>query len=80
MSDSRVVELLEEIRELQRRHVENYKEALSNQREAIGLWKTSDPPFVDVRTATVSWFPHLALGHQSPGGKSALDFALILQV
>jgi len=33
--DERVVRLLEEIRDLQKQHVENYHEALKNQRESI---------------------------------------------
>jgi ElaB/YqjD/DUF883 family membrane-anchored ribosome-binding protein len=32
-----VIQLLEEIRDLQRQHVENYKDALANQRESIAL-------------------------------------------
>jgi len=35
MDDERIVKLLEEIRDLQRQHVENYKQALDNQRESI---------------------------------------------
>ncbi len=35
MDDERVIKLLEEIRDLQRQHVENYKDALANQRESI---------------------------------------------
>jgi hypothetical protein len=37
MNDDRVVKLLEEIRDLQRQHVENYKEGLRNQRESVEL-------------------------------------------
>jgi hypothetical protein len=37
MTDDRVVKLLEEIRDLQRQHVENYGEALRNQQESIKL-------------------------------------------
>ena len=39
MNDDRVVSLLEEIRDLQRQHVENYKEAVRNQQESIQLQK-----------------------------------------
>jgi hypothetical protein len=35
MDDERIVKLLEEIRDLQRQHVENYKHALDNQKESI---------------------------------------------
>ena len=37
MDDDRVIKLLEEIRDLQRSHVENYKQALSNQQESIEM-------------------------------------------
>ena len=37
MNDDRVVRLLEEMRDLQRQHVENYREALRNQAESIRL-------------------------------------------
>jgi CHASE3 domain sensor protein len=37
MSDDRVVRLLEEIRDLQRHHMERYGEALRNQEESIRL-------------------------------------------
>jgi len=37
MDEDRVVKLLEEIRDLQRQHVENYKDALANQRESIAI-------------------------------------------
>jgi CHASE3 domain sensor protein len=37
MTDERVVRLLEELRDLQRAHVENYREALRNQEESIRL-------------------------------------------
>ena len=39
MSDERVIRLLEEIRDLQRQHVENYKEAIRNQQESIQMSK-----------------------------------------
>ncbi len=35
MDDDRIVRLLEEIRDLQSRHVANHEEALRNQRESI---------------------------------------------
>ncbi len=37
MNDDRIVKLLEEIRDLQRQHVENYKDALRNQEESIKM-------------------------------------------
>ena len=37
MDDDRIVKLLEEIRDLQRQHVENYKDALRNQEESIRM-------------------------------------------
>lgn len=39
MNDEKVVSLLEEIRDLQKQHVENYKEALKNQQEVVLLQK-----------------------------------------
>jgi CHASE3 domain sensor protein len=35
MADEQVIKLLEEIRHLQKLHVENYKDALKNQQESI---------------------------------------------
>jgi hypothetical protein len=37
VSDEQVIKLLEEIRDLQTLHVENYKDALKNQQESIDL-------------------------------------------
>jgi CHASE3 domain sensor protein len=37
MSDDRIIHLLEEIRDLQRQHVDRYGEALRNQQESIRL-------------------------------------------
>jgi len=37
VNDDRIVKLLEEIRDLQRQHVENYKDALRNQEESIKM-------------------------------------------
>jgi hypothetical protein len=37
MNDDRIIRLLEEIRDLQRRHAERYGEALRNQEESIKL-------------------------------------------
>ena len=37
MTDQRVVRLLEELRDQQRAHVENYRQALRNQEESIRL-------------------------------------------
>ena len=39
MADEQVVKLLEEIRDLQKLHVENYKDALKNQQESIEIQK-----------------------------------------
>lgn len=39
MADEQVVKLLEEIRDLQKLHVENYKDALKNQHESIEIQK-----------------------------------------
>jgi hypothetical protein len=39
MADEQVIKLLEEIRDLQRLHVDNYKDALKNQQESIDLQK-----------------------------------------
>jgi CHASE3 domain sensor protein len=37
VAEEQVIKLLEEIRDLQKLHVENYKDALKNQQEAIEL-------------------------------------------
>ena len=37
MAEEQVIKLLEEIRDLQKLHVENYKDAIKNQQEAIDL-------------------------------------------
>ena len=39
MADEQVIKLLEEIRDLQKLHVENYKDALKNQQESIDIQK-----------------------------------------
>lgn len=39
MAEEQVIKLLEEIRDLQKLHVENYKDALKNQQESIELQK-----------------------------------------
>ncbi|MFZ0038839.1 MAG: hypothetical protein WAK91_15540 [Candidatus Acidiferrales bacterium] len=39
MAEERLIKLLEEIRDLQKLHVEKYGEALKNQHESIGLQK-----------------------------------------
>ncbi len=39
MGDEQVIKLLEEIRDLQKLHIENYKEALRNQQESIDINK-----------------------------------------
>ena len=41
MADEQVVKLLEEIRDLQKQHLENYKDAIANQRESLELYKRS---------------------------------------
>jgi len=37
MTDDQVLQLLKEIRDLQRQHLEHYKEALRNQQESIQM-------------------------------------------
>ena len=39
MGEDQVIKLLEEIRDLQKLHVENYKDALKNQQESIEIQK-----------------------------------------
>ena len=39
MAEQEVIKLLEEIRDLQKLHVENYKDALKNQQESIDMQK-----------------------------------------
>jgi len=39
VADEQVIKLLEEIRDLQKLHVENYKDALKNQQESIDVQK-----------------------------------------
>jgi len=39
MAEEQVIKLLEEIRDLQKLHVENYKDALKNQQESIAMQK-----------------------------------------
>ncbi len=39
MADEQVIKLLEEIRDLQKPHVENYRDALKNQQESIEVQK-----------------------------------------
>jgi flagellar biosynthesis/type III secretory pathway M-ring protein FliF/YscJ len=41
MAEEQVIKLLEEIRDLQKSHVENYKEALKHQEESIGIQKVA---------------------------------------
>ncbi len=41
MAEEQVIKLLEEIRDLQKLHVENYKDALKNQQEAIEIQKAA---------------------------------------
>ncbi len=42
MADEQVIKLLEEIRDLQKLHVENYKDALKNQQESIDIQKRAN--------------------------------------
>jgi CHASE3 domain sensor protein len=39
VADEQMIKLLEEIRDLQKLHVENYKDAIKNQQEAIEIQK-----------------------------------------
>ena len=39
MPEEQIIKLLEEIRDLQKQHVENYKDALKNQQESIDMQK-----------------------------------------
>jgi hypothetical protein len=39
VSEEQVIKLLEEIRDLQKAHVENYQDALKNQRESMDFQK-----------------------------------------
>jgi uncharacterized membrane protein YukC len=39
MAEEQVIRLLEEIRDLQKLHVDNYKDALKNQQESIEIQK-----------------------------------------
>jgi len=39
VAEEQVIKLLEEIRDLQKLHVENYKDALKNQQESIDIQK-----------------------------------------
>lgn len=39
MNDEKIVSLLEEIRDLQKQHVENYKDAIKRQDQALELQK-----------------------------------------
>jgi len=41
MAEEQVVRLLEEIRDLQKLHVENYKDALKHQQESIEIQKSA---------------------------------------
>lgn len=41
MADEQVIKLLEEIRDLQKSHVENYKDALRNQQESIAIQRSA---------------------------------------
>lgn len=41
MADQEIVKLLEEIRDLQKLHIENYKAALLNQQESINMQKSA---------------------------------------
>jgi cytoskeletal protein RodZ len=39
VADEQMIKLLEEIRDLQEAHIENYKDALKNQQESIDMQK-----------------------------------------
>lgn len=39
MAEEQVIKLLEEIRDLQKLHVENYRDAIKNQQESIDIQK-----------------------------------------
>lgn len=41
VAEEQIIKLLEEIRDLQKQHVENYKDALKNQQESIAIQKTA---------------------------------------
>ncbi len=41
MAEEQVIKLLEEIRDLQKLHVENYKDALANQQKSIDIQKAA---------------------------------------
>ena len=41
MADDQILRVLEEIRDLQKQHMENYQDALRNQREAIAIQKSA---------------------------------------
>ena len=59
MDDQRILKVLEEIRDLQRQHVENYKHALENQRESIQFnekWQRKHQ-----RAQVFGWFVLLAV-------------------
>jgi hypothetical protein len=43
VAEEQVIKLLEEIRDLQKLHVENYKDALENQQESIDIQKRAIP-------------------------------------
>jgi type II secretory pathway component HofQ len=48
VADEQVIKLLEEIRDLQKAHMANYKEAVKNQQESIAIQKSA------VRRQTIS--------------------------
>jgi CHASE3 domain sensor protein len=58
MGEEQIIKLLEEIRDLQKQHVENYKDALKNQQESIDLQKSA----VRRQKITVLVFGLLVLG------------------
>jgi hypothetical protein len=67
VGDEQVVRLLEEIRDLQKLHVENYKDALKNQKEAIDLQRRAARRSKIVQTffilimlvfLALLWIPH----------------------
>ena len=67
MGDEQVIRLLEEIRDLQKLHVENYKDALRNQQESIDLQRRATRRSKIVQTVLIFimlvflallWIPH----------------------
>ena len=68
MADDEVVKLLQEIRDLQKLHIENYKDALKNQQESIAIQKRAVGrqrvslillfALLALFAFVLGWFPH----------------------